>query len=76
MKVQQNSRLPPLLLRVVNEDNPIDELKEMASIIYHLRQSTKQWQQVYGSAARQVKDKWEQKADEFINQHISIDYEE
>jgi hypothetical protein len=76
MKVKQpTNRFPPLVLKVANEADTTAELKDMVNILYYLRKSTIQWQIVYGSQAREIKERWEKKADEFITNHISIDYE-
>lgn len=75
MKVERKARLPALVLRVTNENNPKAELSEMANIIYNLRNTTIKWEQVYGAESRNNKKAWEQRADQFINQHISIDDE-
>jgi hypothetical protein len=76
MKVQTTNRFPPLVLKVANEADTTAFLKEMVNILYYLRKSTIHWQIVYGSKAKEIKERWEKKADEFIANHISIDYEE
>lgn len=75
MKVERISRLPPLVLKVANENNPKKELAEMATILFNLRMATIKWEQVYGFESKNHKKAWEQKADKFIKQHIHIDNE-
>lgn len=46
-----------------------EELREVAEIVIGLRESTKKWQIEYGSIAKGEKEKWEKRADAFINKH-------
>ena len=48
------------------------EVKELANILTGLRETTKVWQNSYGSRPLQHKVYWETKADQWINDHKII----
>lgn len=49
-------------------------LLEVANILNHLRETTKFWEQHYGSEPKLQKKRWEKKADEWLSKHcIKVD---
>ena len=57
-------------IKVNNIHHPETEIKALAVILVRLRQSTKHWQKHYGANNRKVMRLWEQRADQWLNDHI------
>ena len=49
-----------------DDDELFEALKRMATTLVTLRHWTKEWETYYGSQRKDLKKKWEKKADELI----------
>ena len=56
MNLRNTKHTAPLLFTVANEADTSTELKELVNILYHLRHHTINWEAVYGSPARLLKN--------------------
>jgi hypothetical protein len=56
-------------IKASTEEQLKDELKELAYIITGMRQAQKRWHNEFGSASLKQRKEWEEKADEWIEQH-------
>lgn len=52
------------------------DVERLAMIIYRLRETTKFWKEHYGAGPRMAKERWEEKADEWIRENVRVDKEE
>lgn len=52
----------------LTEQQQRQKLEELIHIVNNMRFYQKYWHQHFGSAARQNKDKWEQRADKFLRE--------
>lgn len=74
MKLKRKTKLQPLVLKLDNESDTTVELTEMATILFYLRIAQKKYVSEYcGGNTTLNKKNWETAADNFINNHISID---
>lgn len=53
--------------------DPVTDLAELAHIMLNLRFWSKEWHRSYGTPNRIAKERWEAKADEWIEQHKKIE---
>lgn len=58
---------------VIKEEDYKDKLIELSNILLKLREKTKYWQEHFGGANRVAMKRWEDKADEWINNYIQIE---
>lgn len=53
--------------------DPIGDLNELSHIMLNLRHHTQLWNHHYGGLHRTNKKRWEDKADEWLRSHSSVD---
>lgn len=56
-------------IRADTDEQLKNELREITNIVMGMREAQKLWKDVYGCAARLQKERWEKKADEWIEKH-------
>jgi hypothetical protein len=59
-------------INATTDEEVKEELIELAYIMTGLRESTKKWKEHYGADNRNTMQRWEEKADAWINKHKVI----
>jgi hypothetical protein len=57
-------------VKIITAQTAEQELFALAEILYKLRYHSAKWHEQFGAANRANKKYWEDKADQWINQHV------